>query len=89
LYTKTEFMLEGQRRRIPVGALETMDTLLDNKHLCDREFYTIIEHPVLGDLCYAGPPAKMSASLQKIDKRAPLSGEHTHEILQQLGYKEE
>ncbi len=74
-YTKTEFMLQGQLRKIPVGALETADTLLENEQLRERDFFHEIDHPVLGKLTYMGPVAKMSALEQDILSRAPLLGE--------------
>ena len=74
-YTKTELMLQGQHRKIPVGALETADTLLENRQLQERNFFHEIDHPILGKLTYMGPVAKMSALEQEVLSRAPLLGE--------------
>ena len=74
-YTKTELMLQGQLRKIPVGALETADTLLEYEQLRERDFFHEIDHPVLGKLTYMGPVAKMSSLEQDILSRAPLLGE--------------
>jgi crotonobetainyl-CoA:carnitine CoA-transferase CaiB-like acyl-CoA transferase len=85
-YTKTEFMLEGQRRRIPVGVLETPDTLLENEHLKARGYFREVEHPVLGRLLYPGEPVKMSGYSQLTGVPAPLLGEHNKEVYSRLGY---
>lgn len=42
----------------------------------------------LGKLRYIGGPVKFSAAQSLISRRAPYLGEHTQEILQQLGYDE-
>ncbi len=42
----------------------------------------------LGKLRYIGGPVKFSAAQSVISRRAPYLGEHTQEILQQLGYDE-
>ena len=43
----------------------------------------------LGRLRYIGGPVKFSAAASAISRRAPFLGEHTEEILQQLGYNVE
>lgn len=75
LYTKTGFMLEAQARKIPAGALETADTLLQNRQLQERGFFTEVEHPVLGKLPYMGPQGRLSAVREDMTGRAPLLGE--------------
>jgi len=85
-YTKTEFMLEGQRRRIPVGVIESPDSLLDNEHLRARGYFREIEHPVLGKLIYPGAPVNMTGCTQMTDVPAPLFGEHNEKVYYKLGY---
>ncbi len=40
----------------------------------------------LGNIRYLGAPVKFSATEWKITRRAPRLGEHTQEVLQELGY---
>ena len=44
------------------------------------------DHPVAGKVRIPGIPFKMSASPDCIERPAPLLGQHTEEILEQLGY---
>ena len=85
-YSKTEFMLEAQRRKIPIGAMETIDTLLQNQHFVERGFFEEIHHPKLGTLKYTKAPARFSAAEQVTDRPAPLLGADTERILDSLGY---
>ena len=43
------------------------------------------DHPVLGRLRTLGSPIKLSATPADASRRAPLLGEHTDEILMDLG----
>jgi crotonobetainyl-CoA:carnitine CoA-transferase CaiB-like acyl-CoA transferase len=48
-----------------------------------------IDHPALGRLRTLGSPIKLSATPADANRRAPLLGEHTHEILTELGLSDD
>jgi crotonobetainyl-CoA:carnitine CoA-transferase CaiB-like acyl-CoA transferase len=48
-----------------------------------------VEHPTLGKIRQVGIAPKFSNTPGKVRSLAPLPGEHTDEILQGLGYKQE
>lgn len=85
-YTKAEFMKEGQRRRIPVGIVETPKTILDSEQLKARNYFVAVDHPVIGKYLYPGAPAIMSASPHLAGVPAPLLGAGNDEIYGLLGY---
>ena len=85
-YTKTEFMEEGQRRRIPVGAVESADTLLDNQQLKARGYFVEVDHPVIGKYLYPGAPVMMNGSPYITDVPSPLLGADNADIIGALGY---
>lgn len=88
-YTKTEFMEEAQRRKIPGCALESPDTLLENKQLNARGYFVEVEHPVIGKYKYPGFAAKMSESKLIVDKPSPLLGADNNEIYKRIGISDE
>ncbi|MGH6638468.1 MAG: CoA transferase, partial [Polaromonas sp.] len=72
----------------PCGPILSMKEIAQEPAL--RETGTIVEvdHPTRGKYLTVGNPIKMSDSATEVT-RAPLLGEHTDEILAQLGYSTE
>lgn len=72
----------GQELGLPWGAIRSMDEIVDDQHLRDRDFFTEVAHPEIGrSFIYPGPAAIYSQSPWRISRRAPLIGEHNAEIL--------
>jgi formyl-CoA transferase len=83
--TKFEAMDILNRYEIPCGPILSMKEIAQEPSL--RESGTIVEvdHPTRGKYLTVGNPIKMSDSLTEVT-RSPLLGEHTEEVLAQLGY---
>ena len=71
----------GQELNFPWGAIRTMEEIMGDPHLQDRDFFVSVEHPELErEFTYPGPAAIYNASPWGISRRAPLIGEHNQEI---------
>ena len=83
--TKFEVMDILNHEDIPCGPILSMKEIADEPSL--RETGTVVEvdHPGRGKYLTVGNPIKMSDSPADV-KRSPLLGEHTDEILSELGY---
>lgn len=83
--TKFEVMDICNAVDIPVGPILSMKELAEEPSL--RETGTIVEvdHPERGPYLTVGCPVKLSDS-PAVVKRSPLLGEHSEEVLGQLGY---
>jgi len=82
---KFEVMEILNQHDIPCGPVLSMKEIADDASL--RESGTIVEvdHPARGKYLTVGNPIKMSDS-PTVVTRSPLLGEHTEEVLRQLGY---
>jgi formyl-CoA transferase len=83
--TKFEAMEILNKYDIPCGPILSMKEIAEEPAL--RETGTIVEvdHPLRGKYLTVGNPIKMSDSATEVT-RSPLLGEHTDEVLAQLGY---
>ena len=71
---------------VPGGPVYTYDQTLADPHVQHRRMVHDIEHPVIGPMKTLGLPVKSTGELTQIRKPAPLHGQHTAEVLRDLGY---
>lgn len=72
-----------------VGPVYDIDEIFSDPQIIDRELFTEMNHPVAGVIKQFGFPIKFSHTPGKIHAHSPLLGEHTEELLAQLGYTNE
>lgn len=74
---------------VPVMAMHTLESVLSDPHLLDAGFFSHVEHPSEGRTLRMANPVQMSATPVEITRHAPMLGEHTVEVLQELGVSAE
>ena len=85
--TQAEWLDLAARHQVPIGPAPASPTELpEDPHLQAREIFYQSRHPRAGPFTYVGQPAIVSGQPFRIDRHAPALGEHTDEILLQLGY---
>jgi benzylsuccinate CoA-transferase BbsE subunit len=75
----------AQARRVPFAPVSTMGDLLGSPHLRTRGFFATIEHPAAGATTLPGAPYRLSATPWQLRAPAPCLGQHTAEVLAELG----
>jgi len=91
-WTKTKTKFEAMdilnKFDIPCGPILSMKEIAEDQSL--RETGTVVEvdHPTRGKYLTVGNPIKLSDSPTEVT-RSPLLGEHTEEVLAQMGYGKE
>lgn len=74
---------------VPVGRVQTSEDLVNCPHLAARRAFVDVQDPVGGTLRMARAPFQMSGVKEVRDRTAPRLGEHSSEILVELGYDTE
>jgi formyl-CoA transferase len=83
--TKFEAMDILNQYDIPCGPILSMKELAEDQSLRATGTVVEVDHPKRGKYLSVGNPIKLSAS-PTVVTRSPLLGEHTDEVLTQLGY---
>jgi formyl-CoA transferase len=71
---------------VPAGPINDYRQVFEDPHTHAREMVVEMEHPVEGTVRALGIPVKLSDTPGRIRRPAPLLGEHTAEVLAELGY---
>jgi formyl-CoA transferase len=83
--TKFEAMTLLNEHDIPCGPILSMEELANEPSLRATGTVVEVDHPKRGKYLSVGNPIKLSDSPTDV-KRSPLLGEHTDEVLLELGY---
>ncbi len=86
--TKFEAMDILNKYDIPCGPILSMKEIAEEPSLRKTGTVVEVDHPKRGKYLTVGNPIKLSDSPTEVT-RSPLLGEHTEEVLTQLGYSEE
>jgi crotonobetainyl-CoA:carnitine CoA-transferase CaiB-like acyl-CoA transferase len=80
-YEEWEAILMGGG--VPVGAINTMDRVVDHPQVVARGALVECDHPVAGKVRVVGPPARLSETPADVRMPAPLLGQHTEAVLRE------
>ena len=72
-----------------IGPVYSYQDLVDDPQIAHNGTFVEYDHPTEGRVKTPGFPYAFSATPPRIDRGAPLTGEHTRELLGELGYSAE
>ena len=83
---RNEWMADLLARGIPAGPIYDYEQALGSDHAAHRGTVMEIDHPIEGRVRSIGFPIKLSETKQSVRRHPPLLGEHTDEVLRELGF---
>jgi len=87
--TKQELWQLSQANNIQSAPLNNMEVVVADPYFKEQEYFTNISHPIAGDFLFPGAPWVMQETPWEIQTPAPQLGEHTGELLGNIGYTED
>ena len=70
---------------VPCGPVLDLEQVFRDPQVLARDMLVQLPHPEVGTFQTTGLPVKLSRNPGRIERRPPLHGEHTEEILRELG----
>lgn len=87
--TTEEWLDKLGQTNVPHMKVNSLSDLITDEHLNAVGFWQEIEHPTEGQLRFASLPINFSQTPASIRRAPPRLGEHSEELLQEVGYTPE
>ena len=71
---------------VPGGPVNTYEQIMNDPHVKARNMIVEIEHPKMGRMKTLGLPLKSTGELTAIRRPAPWLGQHSEDVLREIGY---
>ena len=84
-YDTKELLRRLDGSDVPVGAMNTLEDLMEDPYLHETGFFHHYEHPVVGPMLTTNVPTYFSATPASVRMPPPGLGEHNDEILSSIG----
>ena len=84
--SKAEWLTAFDAAGVPAGPVHSLGEALTHPQTRARGMVVDLEHPEAGATRALGSPLHFSATPTRVDRPAPLLGEHTREVLRESGY---
>ncbi|HEY4065929.1 MAG TPA: CaiB/BaiF CoA-transferase family protein [Burkholderiaceae bacterium] len=83
--TRADWLAALEAAKVPSGPINDLAEVFADPHVAAREMTVRLPHPRAGDVTLVASPMKFSATPVQYRRAPPLLGEHTDEVLRELG----
>jgi crotonobetainyl-CoA:carnitine CoA-transferase CaiB-like acyl-CoA transferase len=87
--TSADWLSRFEKAGLPAGPIYNMKEVLEDQQTHARNMITEVEHATLGRTKTLGAPVKFSRTPSEVRRGAPVLGQHTKEILAEIGFSVE
>jgi crotonobetainyl-CoA:carnitine CoA-transferase CaiB-like acyl-CoA transferase len=81
-----ELIARMRAEQVPVGPVNSIEEMLVDPQIAHNESWFEMDHPTAGRIRAPRPVARFSETPQEVRRLPPLHGEHTVEVLRELGF---
>lgn len=74
---------------VPCSEIQDYGQVFTDPHLSQRGFFVDLPHPRLGTVRALGTPLRLRSSPARLERAGPLLGEHSAEVLHEIGHSED
>ena len=85
-FTKAEVVRRLREANVPVGPINALDEVFADPVIRHLGLIAEVDHPTAGRVRAPGIPVRLSGTPASVRRHPPLLGEHTDEVLAELGY---
>ncbi len=89
LLDSSEIFKEMDALGVPCGPIQTIEEVMNHPQVLAREMLLDISHPNAGGIKVPAFPVKFSETPAVLQRHPPLLGEHTVEVLKEIGLSDE
>ena len=83
--TKADWLAALEAARVPCGAINDLAEAFADPQVRERGMTVEVAHPLAGTVPLVASPLKLDATPVQYRRAPPLLGEHTDEVLGELG----
>jgi len=85
---KQDWLTALEAAKVPCGAINNLGEVFADPHMQSRGMTVAMPHPLTDTLRLVASPMKLSATPVQYRRPPPLLGEHTKEVLHELGWSD-